>query len=136
MKHIKRFNESNIEKELSNIKEDIKGLTTYLSDEYQVRVITRSNNDKLSGIYVVVEKYEREREYNQLFQSDLEIKECFDTIIDYVNLKLENIRIGYYYSGQDSAYLSEDFHYDYFSGIELVIEDKENGPYFNHYFKL
>jgi hypothetical protein len=135
MKYIKRFNES-IEELLSEVEENIEGLSIYIAEIYRVNVVTRaSDNNQLLGIYVSLElpKQEDVSIRRTLFETNSEIKDCFDTIVDYVKTKFDNLKVGYYYSGSYESYLSEDFHYDKFIGIELVIEDKDKGKYFNEY---
>lgn len=136
MKHIKRFNESTELLQNQTLKEDIEGLTTYLSDEYDVNVVTNFDKGKFEGIYVslqILRNVDYDFPQKTLFETNKEIKDCFDTIVDYTTYKFDNLQVGYYYSGSYEDYLSEDFHYDKFLSIELVIEDKYIGPYFNEY---
>lgn len=138
MKHLKRFNESIIDL-LEEIKEDIYGLTTYISDTYNVRVATKYKGDKFIGIYVSIENVYDPKNPGTTFKFDKNINDVFNTIVDFVKLKINSeLNIGFYYRNEntDTVFLSEDANYDDYTIVELVIEDKEIGPYFNDYFKL
>ncbi len=135
MKYLRKFNESNLE-ELEN---EVKGLTTYLSDRYYVNVIIQSFAGKFTGLYVGVENEHESNSTGDVFKTDDEIKDMFDTIVDLVKLRLDSeLNIGYYFNNSNThvSYLSEDFRHDEYTSVELVIEDKKEGPYFNNYFKL
>lgn len=138
MRHIKRFKES-IKEQLEDIKDDIKGLTTYISDIYEVRIATQYTKNEFSGIYILIKKENDPRNPGTTFVFDKNINDVFQTIIDFVKLKINcELNIGYYYKNENTntSFLSEDIHYDEYTTVELVIENKDIGPYFNQYFKL